>query len=196
MLYGGLMRKIIVSNYVTLDGFFAGPDGEIDWFVWDDQMAQYSKDLLGSIDAILFGRVTYELMAGYWPAATAAAEDPIITDAMNNSPKIVFSRTLAKADWNNTRLVKEIDRDQILKMKQQPGKDMVIFGSGSIVSAFARLGLIDDYRLLVNPVILGRGKPLFKDIADRINLKLLETRMFDSGAALLHYQPMQGVSIK
>ena len=196
MLYGGFMRKIIVSNYVTLDGFFAGPDGEIDWFVWDDQMAQYSKDLLGSIDAILFGRVTYELMAGYWPAATAAAEDPIITDAMNNSPKIVFSRTLAKADWNNTRLVKEIDRDQILKMKQQPGRDMVIFGSGSIVSAFARLGLIDDYRLLVNPVILGRGKPLFKDIADRINLKLLETRMFDSGAALLHYQPMQGVSIK
>ncbi len=196
MLYGGLMRKIIVSNYVTLDGFFAGPDGELDWFVWDDQMAQYSRDLLGSIDAMLFGRVTYELMAGYWPAATAAAEDPIITDAMNNSPKIVFSRTLAKADWNNTRLVKEIDRDQILKMKQRPGKDMVIFGSGSIVSAFARLGLIDDYRLLVNPVILGRGKPLFKDLADRINLKLLETRMFDSGAALLHYQPMQGVSIK
>ncbi len=102
MLYGGLMRKIIVSNYVTLDGFFAGPGGEIDWFVWDDQTAQYSKDLLGSIDAILFGRVTYELMAGYWPAATAAAEDPIITDAMNNTPKIVFSRTLAKADWNNT----------------------------------------------------------------------------------------------
>jgi len=193
MLYGGLMRKIIVSNYVTLDGFFAGPDGELDWFVWDDQMAQYSRDLLGSIDAMLFGRVTYELMAGYWPAATAAAEDPIITDAMNNSPKIVFSRTLAKADWNNTRLVKEIDRDQILKMKQQPGKDMVIFGSGSIVSAFARLGLIDDYRLLVNPVILGRGKPLFKDIAERINLKLLETRMFDSGVALLRYHPMQGV---
>ena len=190
------MRKIIAQEMVSVDGFFAGPSGELDWFVWDDQMAQYSKDLLGSIDAMLFGRVTYELMAGYWPAATAAAEDPIITDAMNNSPKIVFSRTLAKADWNNTRLVKEIDRDQILKMKQQPGKDMVIFGSGSIVSAFARLGLIDDYRLFVNPVILGRGKPLFKDIAERINLKLLETRMFDSGAALLHYQPMQGVSIK
>ncbi len=93
-------------------------------------------------------------------------------------------------------MVKEIDKDQILKMKQQSGKDMVIYGSGSIVSAFARLGLIDDYRLLVNPVILGRGKPLFKDIADRINLKLLETRMFDSGVALLRYQPMQGVSIK
>ncbi len=190
------MRKIIVSNYITLDGFFAGPGGEIDWFVWDDQMAQYSKDLLDSIDTILFGRVTYELMAGYWPTAAAGAEDAIITAAMNDLPKMVFSRTLDKADWKNTRLVKEMAKDQILEMKQQPGKDMAIFGSGSIVSAFTQWGLIDDYRLLVNPVILGRGKPLFKDITDRINLSLLETRTFDSGVALLRYQPMKGVSIR
>lgn len=186
------MRKIIVSNFVTLDGFFAGPNGELDWFVWDDQMAQYSKDLLGSIDTMLFGRVTYDLMRGYWPTATT--EDPIITDAMNNSPKIVFSKTIAEADWKNTRLFKEINKDQILKMKQQPGKDMVIYGSGSIVSAFARLGLIDDYRIFVNPVILGSGKPMFRDITNRINLKLLETRMFDSGVALLRYHRCKGVS--
>ncbi|MDD1759258.1 MAG: dihydrofolate reductase family protein [Methanothrix sp.] len=194
MVYGDFMRNIIASNYVTLDGFFAGPNGELDWFVWDDQMGQYAKDLLGSVDTILFGRVTYELMAGYWPTAAAPEEDPIITDAMNDLPKIVFSRTLAKADWKNTRLIKEINKDQILKMKQQPGKDIVIFGSGSIVSTFTRWGLIDDYRFLVNPVILGGGKPLFKGITDRINLKLLENRRFDSGAALLRYQP--GVTIK
>ena len=188
------MRNIIASNYVTIDGFFAGPNGELDWFVWDDQMGQYAKDLLGSVDTILFGRVTYELMSGYWPTAAAPEEDPIITDAMNDLPKIVFSRTLAKADWKNTRLIKEINKDQILKMKQQPGKDIVIFGSGSIVSTFTRWGLIDDYRFLVNPVILGGGKPLFKGITDRINLKLLENRRFDSGAALLRYQP--GVTIK
>src|SRR5512139_640308 len=113
------MRQIIVSNYVTLDGFFAGLNGELDWFVWDDQMGQYAKDLLGSVDTILFGRVTYELMASYWPTAAAPEKDPIITDAMNDLPKIVFSRTLAKADWKNTRLIKEIKKDQILKMKQQ-----------------------------------------------------------------------------
>ena len=90
------MRKIIVSNYVSLDGFFAGPNGEIDWFIWDEETAEYIKRLMSSLDAILFGRVTYELMAGYWPAASPPAEDPIIIDFMNNTPKIVFSRTLGE----------------------------------------------------------------------------------------------------
>jgi dihydrofolate reductase len=180
------MRNIIVSNYVTLDSLFAGPNGEIDWFIWDEEIARYSRDLLGSIDTILFGRVTYELMAGYWPAATT--EDPIITDKMNNLPKVVFSRTLEKANWKNTKLVREINKDDILKMKQQPGKDMVIYGSGSIVSALAQLGLIDDYRIFVNPIILGSGKPLFKNLAERMTLKLIETKTFESGVVLLHYE--------
>ena len=107
------MRKIIVSNYVTLDGFFAGSNGEIDRFVWDDEMAGYSKELMASIDTILFGRVTYELTAGYWPTANPPAEDPVIINFMNNSPRIVFSRSLAKADWKNTHLVKELDKDDI-----------------------------------------------------------------------------------
>ena len=182
------MRKIIVSNYVSLDGFIAGPDGEIDWFIWDEEMAKYSRDLLYSIDTLLFGRVTYELMAGYWPTASPPSEDQAIIDAMNSLPKIVFSRTLARADWTNTTLVKEINKEEILKMKQQPGMDMVIFGSGSIVSTFAQLGLIDEYRIIVNPVVLGRGKPLFKDIRDRINLRLLKTKAFSSnGNVILYY---------
>jgi dihydrofolate reductase len=182
------MRKIIVSNYVSLDGFIAGQEGEIDWFVWDEEMAKYSRDLLYSIDTLLFGRVTYELMAGYWPTASPPSEDQVIIDAMNNLPKIVFSRTLARADWTNTTLVKEINKEEILKMKQQPGMDMVIFGSGSIVSAFSQLALIDEYRIIVNPVVLGRGKPLFKDIRERINLKLLKTKTFSSnGNVVLYY---------
>ena len=185
------MRKLIVSDYVSLDGFIAGPDGEIDWFVWDEEMAEYSRDLLSSIDTLLFGRVTYDVMAGYWLAASPPTEDPIIIDAMNNLPKIVFPRTLERADWKNTALVKQINKEEILKMKQSrqgQDKDMVIFGSGSLVSAFSRLGLIDEYQIIVNPVVLGRGKPLFKDIRERINLKLLKTKTFSSnGNVVLYY---------
>lgn len=183
------MRKIIVSNYMTSDGFFAGPNGEIDWFVWDKETAQYSKDLANSIDTILFGRATYELMASFWPTPAASAEDPIITDYMNNTPKIVFSKTLAVPGWKNTKVISDIDRDEISKMKQQPGKNMVIYGSGSIVSALTRLGLIDEYQIFVNPIVLGGGKPLFNGIKDRLNLKLLKAKTFNCGVVLLHYQP-------
>jgi dihydrofolate reductase len=184
------MRKIIVSNYVTLDGFFAGSQGEIDWFVWDEEMAGYSKDLLTSMDTILFGRVTYELMAGYWPTASPPAEDPVIIDSMNNLPKVVFSKTLEKVAWKNARLVKGDIGDEISKLKQQSGKDMVIYGSGSIVSTLTRAGLIDEYQLFINPVVLGNGKPLFKDLTDMLRLKLLQTRMFHCGIVLLRYQPV------
>lgn len=183
------MRKIIVSNYVSLDGFFAGPNGEIDWFVWDEETAEYSKELMGTIDTILFGRITYELMADYWPTPAAAAEEPVITNFMNNTSKVVFSRTLEKVEWNNSRLVRENIAGEISKMKHQTGKDMVIYGSGSIVSLFAQSGLIDDYRIFVNPVVLGNGKPLFKGLKDRFKLKLLSTKVFKSGVVLLHYEP-------
>ena len=184
------MGKIIVSNYVTLDGFFAGPQGETDWFVWDDETASYAKELMASIDTILFGRLTYELMAGYWPTASPPAEDPVIIDYMNTTAKIVFSRSLAKADWKNTQVVKEIDKDDILKMKQECGRNMVIYGSGSIVSALTRTGLIDEYLLFVNPVVLGSGKPLFSGMQSKFDLKLLGTRTFQCGVVVLRYQPV------
>ncbi len=183
------MRKVIVSIYVTLDGFFAGPKGEIDWFVWDEETAKYSKDLLNAIDTVLFGRVTYELMASYWPTASPATEDPVIIDAMNNLPKIVFSKTLEKVEWNNAKLVKGNIADEVAALKQQPGKDIVIYGSGSIVSTLTQLGLIDEYLIFVNPIVLGSGKPLFKGLKDRLSLKLLKTRTFRNGIVLLYYQP-------
>lgn len=182
------MRKIIVSNYVTLDGFIAGPNGEIDWFVWDEEIAKYSRELLYSIDTILFGRVTYELMASYWPTASPTTEDPVIIDAMNNLPKIVFSKTLEKVEWKNSRLAKGNISEEIPKLKQQPGKDMVIYGSGSIVSTLTQLGLINEYQIFINPIVLGSGKPLFKSMNDRLNLNLLKTKTFHCGVVLLCYE--------
>jgi dihydrofolate reductase len=183
------VRKVIVSNYISLDGFFAGPNGEYDWFVWDEETAEYVKEMLRSIDTLLFGRVTYELMAGYWPTASPPTENPVIIDAMNNLPKIVFSKTLEKVEWNNSRLVKDNIVQEVARLKERPGKDMVIFGSGSIVSAFTQSGLIDDYRVFINPVVLGSGKPLFKDLKERLKLKLINTKTFQCGVVLLQYTP-------
>jgi len=188
------MRKVILSNMVTLDGFFEGPNKELDWHIVDEEFNQYANDLLSNVDALLFGRVTYQLMADYWPAAatnpSTSESDLEIADKMNNLPKIVFSKTLQEVKWNNSRLIKENIAQEISKMNQQPGKDMVIFGSGSIVSTLMQLGLIDEYRIIVNPVVLGNGKPLFKGINGKQNLKLLKTKVFGSGVVILYYQPM------
>ncbi len=173
---------------MSLDGFFAGHNGEIDWVVWDDETADYSKALLKSVGMIVFGRVTYELMAQYWPTARPPAEDPVIIDAMNSLPKIVFSKTLDKVEWNNSRLVRGDLLEEITKLKQQSGKDMVIYGSGTIVSALTQSGLIDEYLLFVNPIVLGSGKPLFAGLKERVPLKLLTNKSFKCGVVLLHYQ--------
>jgi len=182
------MRKVFVFNLVTLDGYFEGPRREIDWHNVDAEFNEYAIGMLNSVDTLLFGRVTYELMAGYWPTPDAMKNDPIVAGKMNSLPKIVFSRTLDKVAWNNSRLVKSNVEEEIQKMKKQPGKDIVILGSGSIVSELAPLGLIDEYRLMVNPVVLGAGKPLFKGIKDRLNLKLIKAKTFKSGNVLLYYE--------
>jgi dihydrofolate reductase len=185
------MRKVILSNLVSLDGFMAGPNGEIDWFtgVADKEFESYAVDLIDSIDTMLFGRVTYELMAGYWPAATPETDDPRIIEAMNNTRKVVFSNTLGKVDWKNSRLVKGDAAEETAKLKEQSGRDMVIYGSGGIVSALAPKGLIDDYRIFVAPIVLGKGKPLFDCVDTRIRLELLETKSFRSGMVVLRYGP-------
>lgn len=183
------MRKIGVFENVSLDGFFAGPNGEIDWFKRHEEMAQYAAKQASRGPTILLGRVTYELMASYWPSATPPAENPILIDAMNNSPKIVFSRTLKKAEWKNTTVIKDNIADEIQKLKKQPGTDMVILGSGSIVQAFTNLGLIDEYELSVHPIVLGSGKSLFGNIRKRLNLKLVKTETFKNGVVILGYQP-------
>ncbi len=184
------MRKVIVSNMVTLDGLFAGPNGELDWHIVNDEFFNYvQSELEPQVDTLLFGRVTYEGMASYWTTPAAKQDDPATTDFMNRTPKVVFSRTLAKADWNNSTVAKGNLADEVRTLKQKSGKDMVIYGSGSIVSALAPLGLIDDYRIFVAPTVLGRGKPLFEGIATQTKLKLVGTRTFTTGVVLLHYEP-------
>lgn len=184
------MRKVIVSNLVSVDGFISGPNGEMDWFIsiTDNEFEDYAVNLMNSVDTMLFGRITYQLMESYWPAASPENEDPRIIEAMNNFPKIVFSKTLNSVSWKNSRLVKSDLVEVISKLKQEPGKDMVIYGSGSIVSSLTNSGLIDDYRIFVCPVILGNGKPMFNNIKSRRNLNLVDSKTFGSGLILLHYQ--------
>lgn len=185
------MRKLIVFNNMTVDGFFEGPNREIDWHNVNVEFNEYAVTQLDSVDMILFGRKTYELMAGYWPTPAAKTNDPVVAEWMNAMPKIVFSRTLKKAEWSNTRLIKGNLAAEIRKLKQQKGKDLIIFGSAALVSSFLRLGLIDEYRIMVNPIVLGRGRSLFSDIKKRVHLKLLKTRSFHSGNVLLCYKPIK-----
>ncbi len=187
------MRRVIVANQLTVDGFFAGPNGELDWPLVDEEFNEYALETLNSADALLFGRVTYQGMAAYWPSETAIRDDPVVADKMNNLPKIVFSKTLEKVEWKNSRLVKGDIAEEITRLKQQPGKDLVIFGSGSIVSTLTQLGLIDEYWILVHPIILGGGKPMFNGLTDRLKLKLLRTKTFGSGVVVLYYEPRKGI---
>ncbi|HXS38154.1 MAG TPA: dihydrofolate reductase family protein [Flavipsychrobacter sp.] len=181
------MRKIIVSNLVSLDGFFEDENHQLDWFVVEEEFLEYARNMLNSVDIILFGRRTYEYMADYWPNDTD--NDPVITHKMNNLAKIVFSTSLKTVDWNNSILIKDNIEEEMIRLKQQHGKDMVILGSGTIVSAFAQLGLIDEYRIIVNPVILGKGTPLFQNVEERIKLRLLTTERLSSGVIILYYEP-------
>ena len=183
------MRKLFVFNLVTLDGYFEGPNRDISWHNVDAEFNEYAVAMLASVDMLLFGRVTYDLMASYWPTPDAVKNDPIVAEKMNSLPKIVFSRTLNKPGWNNARLMKENIEEEIKNMKKQPGKDLALLGSGSILSEFTQRGLIDEYRIMVNPVVLGDGKPMFKGIKDRLKLELIQTRTFHNGNVLLYYQP-------
>lgn len=179
---------------VSVDGFFAGPNGELDWHVVDGEFHEYAIDMLNAADTILFGRVTYRMMADYWPTPTAIARDPVIAERMNNLAKIVFSTTQDRLEWNNSRLATGTISEEVTELKREHGKDILVLGSGAIVSALSRLGLIDEYRLIVNPVVLGGGKMLFKDVRDRIKLKHLKTRTLSSGNVLLYYRPEGAIS--
>src|SRR5271157_390249 len=181
------MRRIVMWNLVTLDGFFEGPKSwDLPWhkYAWGEELERFSIEQLRSAGALLFGRVTYEGMARYW-----TSQQGEIADFMNNLPKVVFSRTLQKAEWKNTTLVKDHAEEEAAKLKQQPGKDMFIFGSAALSSALMQHNLIDEYRLCIAPVILGRGHPLFKESPESITMKLLEVRQLKNGSVITRYEP-------
>jgi dihydrofolate reductase len=183
------MRRVLFQMMVSVDGYFEGPNRELDWHNVDAEFNEYAIAMLDSVDTLLFGRVTYQLMASYWPTPAAIKDDPIVASKMNSLHKVVFSRTLAKAEWGNTTLVKNDVAAEVLKLKRQPGKDLIILGSSDLALTFIEQRLIDEFRIMVNPVVLGSGKPLFKGINERLKLRLTKLSTFKSGNVLLYYEP-------
>jgi dihydrofolate reductase len=186
------MRKVILFMHVSLDGFIAGPNGELDWIFYDKEMENHAKQVMGKVDTAIYGRVTYQMMESFWPTVPSnpdsSQHELEHADWVEHVSKIVISKSLDKAEWNNTTLIKNNITDEISKLKQLPGKDMMIFGSPRLSHYFMQLGLIDEFQLTLNPIVLGSGTPLFKDINESFKLKLLSSKPFDSGVIALHYQ--------
>ena len=186
------MRTLSSFTQVTLDGYFTGRNGDLSWAHEGQQDAEWNAFVAENASGngpLLFGRVTYELMVKYWPTPVARENDPVVAEGMNSLPKVVFSRTLDKASWSNTRLVKGDLVAEVRKLKQETGEGMAILGSGSIVSQLAQAGLIDEYQIVVKPVALGEGRALFEGIKRKLSLKLTKTRSFTNGNVLLSYEP-------
>jgi dihydrofolate reductase len=185
------MRKLKVFNLVTLDGYFAGEDGDISWHRVDEEFQELANVAANSGNTLLFGRVTYLLMASYWPSPEALRDDPLIAAGMNRAEKLVFSRSLDRVEWHNARLVKGELLDEVRRLKAGSGPDLTLLGSGTIIAQLAAAGLIDEYQLLLNPVALGRGRTLFEGIAKKLEFKLTGTRRFGNGNLLLTYEPLR-----
>lgn len=181
------MRKLFVFNMMTLDGYFEDPNHELDWHNVDEEFNKFAIKQLNEVDTLLFGRVTYQMMADYWTTQTAITDDPIVAGKMNSLSKVVVSKTMTKADWNNSKVISNNVTEQIAALKNQQGKDIVILGSAELISTLINHGLIDEFRIMINPLILGSGRPLFKDMKERLSLKLLDSKSFRSGNVLLFY---------
>ncbi len=187
------MRKVILAMQISLDGFVGGPNGEMDWVTMSEEMDDsLLPELMERADTCLIGRSLYPGFLSYWP--TAPATNPKLSKSeikfsswIEQAHKVVFSTTLDRAEWNNSRLVRGDVAAEVMRLKQQPGRDMIIFGGARIAQEFVRLGLVDEYGLVVNPVILGQGLPLFKDVPARQKLKLAACDAFKAGAVALRY---------
>lgn len=193
------MRKIIVSEMISVDGYFARENGDIDWHMVNEEFNEYAIKFLNTIDILLFGRITYQMFESYWPTAAkdpqTSPNDLEIAKLINTKTKIVFSKSLDKVEWEHAQLEKEITTEKIAELKKQPGKpahpsggNIVVYGSGTVVSALTNLGLVDEYFLFVAPVVLGNGKSLFKNLDKQLNLKLIETKTLENGVVLVRYE--------
>jgi len=187
------MGKLIVFNSVSLDGYFADANGSMSFAHRDTNDAEWSDFVSGNAQGggiLVFGRITYDLMASYWPTPMAGKNEPIVAERMNNLPKVVFSRSMRSAAWNNTRLVKSDPADEIRKLKKDSAEGMAIMGSGTIVSQLAQEGLVDEYQLVVVPVVLGKGRTMFEGVRRILQFKLLSSRAFANGNVVLSYAPL------
>jgi dihydrofolate reductase len=185
-----MMRKAIMFNLITVDGFFEGLNKwDIGWHQVDQEFNQFASDQLKQAGGLVFGRVTYQGMAFYWPTPEAIQNDPIIAGLMNSIPKYVFSKTLDKLEWNNSQVMKGEAAAELKKLKEQTGKDLLIFGSANLSSTFTKNGLIDEYRLMVNPIVLGKGGPVFDGNTEMLKFELADLKTFKNGNILLYYRP-------
>jgi len=179
---------------MTLDGFMSGPDQGLDWHFtsWTEEMAESACEQLSKADTILLGRITYDAMAGYWPEQAAHAlysrEDVAFADMMNHYEKIVFSKTLDHTIWSNSRVVHDGIEEEINRLKKQPGRDLIIYGSGKLVDGLLQAGLVDEFRIWLHPILIGKGKRLFKTASSRRMLILFDSKRFGSGVVMLFYK--------
>ena len=191
------MRKLMVFNHVSLDGLFVDRNGQMTWAKGgaseDAEWTAFVAENASGDATLVFGRKTYELMSSYWPTPMAAQHKPKVAEPMNALPKVVFSRTLDSAEWQNTRLVKGDLVAEARKMKSETGPDMVILGSGSIVSQLAAAGLVDEYQMVVNPIVLGKGRTLFETVGQNLALKMTNSRVFRNGNTFLCYAPVSSI---
>jgi dihydrofolate reductase len=185
------MRKLFMFNMVSVDGFFSGPAGELDWHNVDAESNEFAVKQLDEVDTLLFGRVTWEMMAAYWPTPAARKNDPVVAGRMNALTKVVGSRTLTKAEWQGSRLVRGDAAREVAALKARRGKDIALFGSARLGVSLMGAGLIDELRIMVNPVALGAGRRLFAEIGRQHPLKLLSSKAFRSGNVLLVYDVLR-----
>jgi dihydrofolate reductase len=184
------MSKLIVFNSVSVDGYFTDTNGDMTWAHQNDpEWQQFTNENASGDGILLFGRVTYEMMESYWPTPQARDQMPRVADRMNSARKVVFSRTLNKVSWQNARLIKGSLPQEVRNLKASAGEGIVILGSGTIVSQLAEENLIDEYQLVLNPIILGAGRTLFEGMKDKLRLKRVQSRTFNNGNVLLTYQP-------
>lgn len=186
------MGKLIVFNSVTLDGYFTDAHGGMSFAHRDIDDPEWSDFVSGNAQGggvLVFGRITYDLMASYWPTPMAMKNEPIVAERMNNLPKIVFSRTMGSAAWSNTRLVKSDPAGEIRKLKKSSTEGMAIMGSGSIVSQVAHEGLVDEFQIVIVPVVIGKGRTMFEGVTRTLSLRLISTRAFQNGNVVLSYEP-------
>jgi dihydrofolate reductase len=184
------MRKLTVFNQISLDGYFTDSTGDMSWaHKHDPEWGSFVSENASGGGALVFGRVTYELMASYWPTPDALKSNPVVARRMNELPKIVFSKTLGKASWSNTRVIRGDLAAEVRKLKAEPGLDMVIMGSGTIVAQLTKARLVDEYQIVLNGIVLGRGRTMFEGVDEQVGLKLEKTRSFENGNVVLWYTP-------
>jgi len=183
------MSRLFAFNMVTLDGYFEGVNQDISWHNVDQEFNEFAIGQLNEIGTLIFGRITYEMMASYWPTPAALADDPVVAGLMNDMPKLVISNRLDRVTWNKSKILKDNLKEQISSLKQRSGKDLAVFGSANLLTTLIGLGLVDEHRIIVNPVVLGGGTRLFQQAQGKLKLNLVRSKVFGSGNVLLCYEP-------